>query len=589
MKKTLSLCGIACAALAWAGVREPVWPAGRMPHAQPRQIAAMTDEAQAPGFRPDEHRVAYLEWFDPPNRPNGGCLILISGGGYGSCCDVGLIRLWREKFTAEGFQCVNFVYRTPRPENLPIYQSAWEDAQRAVRLVRAQAQARGYDPERIGTMSMSAGSHLATLLATSSQTPAYAPVDALDRTPCHVNWAITGAIAYGLSDGAGIPNTRDGDAVDVWLDPAFKFDAKTAPMCMFHGGNDIYSPFASTRVYRRLRQLNVPAELHLYADRSHGFWGRDGKGEKAAGYDNWFACAKGFLRQLNFDGRLGPEVGHLGRVSADFTARVERRALWPAGRMPDVSTNQTDAPYLEWHLPKTVRTRAIQIIVPGGAYNFCNVPGEGTPVAREFNRRGMAAVVVRYRTPRPLNGLAKHTTAWADAQRAIRLVRREAPAKGLDPDRIGLMGFSAGGHLTLLTATSTRHRAYWPVDETDTLSCRLQWAFPVYPAYVLTDGADGANRRGGNADDDVLVPEFAFDLDTPPMCFMHGDADGYAAMGSVKVWEKLRRMGIQSDLHTLARRGHCFQFSASEGTLSHDWVDHLWEFLNHKRLLDDLK
>ena len=116
-------------------------------------------------------------------------------------CDVQLIKEWRERFTELGFQCVNFVYRTPRPVDLPIYASAWEDGQRAVRMVRSEAQKRGFDPERIGTVSMSAGSHLALLLATSSQTPAYEKVDAIDDIPCHINWAIVNAPAYVTTDG----------------------------------------------------------------------------------------------------------------------------------------------------------------------------------------------------------------------------------------------------------------------------------------------------------------------------------------------------------------------------------------------------
>ena len=165
-----------------AGVREKVWPKGKMPDAQEHQIAAMTDESEKPGFNPEKNRTAYLEWFDAPSAEtrNRGCMILISGGSYECCCDVGLIKSWNEEFTKLGFQCVNFVYRTPRPVGLPIYQTAWEDGQRAVRMVREQAEKRGYDPEKIGVISMSAGSHLALLLATSSQTPAYAPIDKTD-------------------------------------------------------------------------------------------------------------------------------------------------------------------------------------------------------------------------------------------------------------------------------------------------------------------------------------------------------------------------------------------------------------------------
>ena len=100
----------------------------------------------------------------------------------------------------------------------------------------------------------------------------------------------------------------------------------------------------------------------------------------------------------------------------------------------------------------------------------------------------MAAVVVVYRTPRSLLGLAKHTSAWQDAQRAIRMVRMQAVERGLDPEAIGTMGFSAGGHLTLMTATSSRSHAYLPKDDIDKFSCHVNWACPIYPAYALTDG-----------------------------------------------------------------------------------------------------
>ncbi len=580
---------VSCAAFA-ATEREYIWPDGKMPDAQPHQIGATTDETKQPGYKADDYRRPYLDWFEPPAAgvKSDICMILISGGGYFNCCDVGLVEQWRRKLTEIGVTCVSLTYRTPRPKGLPIYQSAWEDGQRAVRLVRSQAAKRGYSPEKIGTISMSAGSHLATLLATSSMTPSYSPVDSLDTTvPCHINWAITCAIAYALTDGIGIPNTRNGEAIDVELDDCFKFDAKTSPMCMFHGGLDAYSPIASTKVYRQLRRMKIPAELHLFADRHHGFFGSDGMGERATGYDNWFGRAAEFIRQMNFDGKLGAEEDIMSRF-ADDDARAshEREDLWPAGRMPDVQTNQCK-PYIEWHLPKTLKTTAIQIVYSGGGYGGNDPDGfEVTPVRRYLNAKGMAVVTMKYRTPRPLNGLAKHTTAWQDLQRAIRLVRSKAAAKGLDPNRIGIMGSSAGGHLTLMGATSSRSRSYWQIDDVDKLPCNVQWAVAIYPAYSLTDGADRPNVKGGNEDDSRLVPEFAFDPDTCPILFIHGDADGWAAMNSVKCWEQLRRMGIQCDLHTLATRNHCFQRKASPGTGSYTWLDRIGEFMNHRKLFD---
>ena len=556
---------------AWRhGERQAVWPEGKIPDFQSHQVGAMTDEQKDPDFKPEEHRMPYLEWFEKPAHPNGGCMILVSGGSYQRCCDVGLVKSWHDRFSELGYQTVNFVYRTPRPEGLPCHQSAWEDGQRAVRLVRSQASARGFDPEKIGIIGMSAGGHLVTLLATCALTPAYAKVDALDDLPCHVNWCIANAPAYNTAGGAdGTARPQDGTTETPSVSPVFKFDAKTCPISFHHGGMDQYTPNGSTLCYRELRKRKVPAELHLYADRKHGAFGLERAVE--------------FMAQMEFVKKLPREVALDHRMMPGDTIRTEKEYLWPEGKMPGVSTNQLYRPYLVWFIPEKLKTKAIQVIVPGGGYNFCNFNGEGTPVAHYLNGKGMTAVVVMYRCPRPIGG-PKHLSGWQDAQRAIRLVRAEAPGRGLDPDRIGLMGFSAGGHLTLMTATNARTPAYDPVDAIDAQPAKLQWACPVYPAYALTDGADVPNVRGGNYDDAVPVPEFAFDADTPPMCFLHGDADGWAAMNSVKIWEKLRTMGIQCDLHTYARRGHCFQIKCAPGTGSYTWLDRIWDFLTHKKL-----
>lgn len=552
--------------------RQTVWPKGKMPDKQDHQIAAMTNETSQKDFKADKHRVAYLEWFDAPAKDihNGGCMILISGGSYQNCCDVGLIKKWNEEFTKLGFQCVNFVYRTPRPVGLPIYQSAWEDGQRAVRMVRSQAKKRGFNPEKIGVISMSAGSHLGLLLATSSQTPAYEAVDKLDTMSCHINWAIINAPAYGTTDAeSGTPATRQGYGSDVKLSKVFKFDSRTCPMSLHHGGTDIYAPQTSTLVYRQLRRMKVPAELHLYADKGHGAFGLERGIE--------------FMRQMGFITPLEKEEKLMDRFPSDEHRASHTKAnIWPEGKMPDVQPGQC-TPYMEWHMPKQLKTKAIQIIYSGGAYTGNDPDGfEVAPARRYLNEKGMAVVTLKYRTPRPTTGLAKHTTAWQDLQRTVKLVRKEAESRGLDPNRIGIMGCSAGGHLTLMGVTSSRHQSYWPIDDTDKLSCKVQWGVGIYPAYALTDGLDSPNSGGGNEDDAVLAPEFSFDLDTAPMVFVHGDADGWAAMNSVKTWEKMVQMGVQSDLHTLATRNHCFQNSAAPGTGSYTYMDRIWEFLTAK-------
>ena len=567
-----------------AADRMPLWPEGKMPDAQPQQIAAFLQEQQAPGFNPDEHRLPYIEWMPPPAKPNGVCMILISGGGYRRLADAIHVRVWNERFTAIGCQCVTLVYRTPRPEGIEIWRTAWEDGQRAVRLVRREARMRGFDPEKIGTMSHSAGSHLALLLCASSQTSAYAPVDHLDRdVSCHINFAVTGAIAYGLVSEKGKGGVR--------LDDCFRFDAKTVPMCMFHGGIDPITPLSSTYAYRELRRRKVPAELHLFADRKHGFYGKNPGKRESTAYDNWFARAHEFMIQLGFLGELEKEVSLMERFPADFhdTAKYEKRNLWPDGKMPhrQLKENGADAQgtaYLEWYIPAKLTTKSIQIIYSGGAYVGNSPNGfEVAPMRRFLNEKGMAVVTMKYRSPRPKN-IPKHMTAWADLQRCIRIVRSEAPVRGLDPNRIGIMGSSAGGHLTLMGAVSSRSRAYDPVDYIDEIPCKVQWAVAVYPAYALEEGANSPCPKGGLSRDSRIVPELAFDEDTCPVLFLHGDSDVHSPMASVMCWEKMRDMGIGCDLHTLALRGHTFQKTASPGTGSYTWMDRVWEFMNHKKL-----
>ena len=575
MKRIAFLLFALCAIhLVSAAKIETVWPKGKMPHRQAHQIAAMLDEASAQGFCPDKHREAYIEWMPAPEKGvrTDACMILISGGGYFSCCDVGLVDEWNRRFTQEGIQCVKFVYRTPRPQGLPIYQTAWEDAQRAVRLIRSQARKRGINPEKIGVVSQSAGSHLALLLATSSQTPAYEPIDALDTISCHINWAIVNSPAYVTTDAEeGTPATRQGYGVDVKLSSIYKFDARTCPMSLHHGGADEYSPNGSTLIYRELRKRGIPAELHLYPGRPHGAYGLERGVE--------------FMRQMEFYKPLEPEVEIMQRYdSDDACAKTVETDVWPEGKMPDAREGQCK-PLIKWYFPKEKKTDAIQIIYSGGSYMGNDWNGfEVAPARRYLNQLGMTVVTMCYRTPRP-EGLPKHVTAWQDLQRAIRTVRSEASKYGLDGNQVGIMGSSAGGHLTLMGVTSSMHQSYLPMDDIDRIPCNVQWGIGIYPAYVLKDGADGHNSHGGNTDEDTLVPEFSFDLQTAPMLFIHGDADGYASMGSVKVWEKMRSMGIQSELHTLALRQHCFQRKASPGTGSYTWLDRIAEYLRDRKIL----
>ena len=244
--------------------------------------------------------------------------------------------------------------------------------------------------------------------------------------------------------------------------------------------------------------------------------------------------------------------------------------LWPEGRIPGFSAEQS-VPSLSVVLPENRTSAAILIIAPGGSYmKWCEWEGK---CAEYFNSRGMATALLRYRTPRP-SGHPKHLSAWQDAQRAVRLCRTHAAEWGVDAENIGFMGFSAGGNLTLLAATSSQTPAYARIDATDDLPCHVNWAVVCYPAYVLSDcrGYDGNNRQKGNPLDLEMDPIIKFDTKTPPMCFLHGDADAHSPMGSVRAYHRLRTMGIPAELHVFAKRVHA---DLPRGK----WRDMVWDWL----------
>ena len=254
-------------------------------------------------------------------------------------------------------------------------------------------------------------------------------------------------------------------------------------------------------------------------------------------------------------------------LAVNATLAFEEFNVWP-----DVAPGEkADAakPTYEYWKPETKTTDSVLIVCPGGAYNGLAYAHEGDKIAKYFTSKGVTVVVLKYRVPRR-EGLPKHMAAWQDAQRTVRIVRSRAKEWGVNPDKIGIMGFSAGGHLTLMTSTTSQTNSYEPIDELDKLPCNVNFAVPVYPAYVLEDGRDGANVNKGN--DSPMVEDFAFDEKTPPMCFIHGDADECSPMGSVAVYAKLRKMGIPAEMHIYAKVVHGFGGNPTDNHVG-DWLN----------------
>ena len=548
-----------------------------------------TSNAQTPNYSSSQS-TPFLHWYNMPSSPNGTVAILLGGEDYNDAPNLALLDEWAATLTARGVQCVALMYRTPRPASpLHYCRSAWQDAQRAVRIIRAAVILNNsvfpFNPNKIGVVGWSAGAHLGLMMATCSQSEAYSAIDSYEATiTCNINWAILDAPAYVTTDSDGILPTREGYGTDVSINSLFAFDAYTPPICMLHGQDDPYTPMGSTQIYRRIRKMRNPvydvtgkpaAEVHLYP----------GVGHEPKSLDRGIE----FLKQMGFlDPLPASEESVLVRYSND-NARGQyiRENVWPSGQIPDYDATQV-VPYLEWHFPANRRSNAIQIVYSGGSYkNSTTDTWDVLSIRRYLNAKGITVVTLRYRY-KYVNGVYdrpdaahKHLAAWQDLQRTIRVVRSKAAQYGLDPDRIGIMGASAGGHLTVMGATTSRRPAYAPIDAIDQLSCKVQWGIACCPAYALTDGTDDYYSTTGGNDDSaaILVPEFAFDLDTAPMLMIHGDSDPYAAMNSVKIWEKLTSMGIPAEVHTLALRPHSFQSSGYPGTGGYTWPDRVGEFL----------
>ena len=252
-------------------------------------------------------------------------------------------------------------------------------------------------------------------------------------------------------------------------------------------------------------------------------------------------------------------------------------ALWPEGKMPRFRSFQS-VPEIEFYAPTGTATKACIIVAPGGGYEGLAYAHEGLRTARNFLDLGLHVAILRYRTPHDSpdyeDGEKMCQGAWMDAQRAIRIVRSQAKARGYDENKIGMTGFSAGGHLVCKAATCSETPAYEPIDEIDKIPCNLDFAAPVYPAYILKYPGDTWKNGRGAEVDNPLAGGLTIDAKTPPMCFIHGDIDCHSAMGSVKLYTELRRRKISAELHVYAGVHHGFG-----GSVRHQGTQSGWEIL----------
>lgn len=226
--------------------------------------------------------------------------------------------------------------------------------------------------------------------------------------------------------------------------------------------------------------------------------------------------------------------------------------------------------------PRDKSTDTAMVICPGGGYWNLYWEVEGEEVAEWLNQQGMTGIILKYRVPRR-KGEPERLPAsrpLQDVQRAISLVRSRAKEWGINENRIGVVGFSAGGHLAIAAATNFESRAYPAADEIDKVSCRPDFAVPVYSGYLKVEESD------------ELAPGIKVPENTPPVFLVHGGDDIISRPEhSVIMYMALRKANIPAELHIYSGSTHGFGVRRSE-RLHSAWTNSCVDWLTTQGLLE---
>jgi acetyl esterase/lipase len=207
--------------------------------------------------------------------------------------------------------------------------------------------------------------------------------------------------------------------------------------------------------------------------------------------------------------------------------------------------------------PRGRNTSAAIVVFSGGGFEGLAIDREGTEVCDWLTSEGITCVLLKYRVPslpydwhceRRPNALAKSTPALEDAQRTMGLVRFHAAEWHIDPRKIGVLGFSAGGYLVAEISTNYQRRLYAPVDAADKESCRPDFAVGVYPGHLWT----GTGTYG-------LNPNVPVTRKTPPTFLVQAEDDNVAGVNQpVAYFIALKKAGVPAEMHLYAQGGHAF-------------------------------
>ena len=245
-----------------------------------------------------------------------------------------------------------------------------------------------------------------------------------------------------------------------------------------------------------------------------------------------------------------------------------RKEAQSVRRLTDVSQ-----PTLTWFpAPEAITTKTTVVVCPGGGYNILAFDKEGEEIARWFNQLGVSAAVLKYRVPRR-DPEMPHEVPLIDAQRAMRVVRARADQWRIDPQRVGMLGFSAGGHLAAMTAMHADVSAYQPVDDADGQSARPNFLILVYAAYL-----------GDKQQEDQLSKLVQVDAQTPPTFMVVTHDDKMRGLHAALLLAELKRHDVPAELHVFEKGGHGYALRPTEHPVS-KWPDLCEAWLHSRGLI----
>lgn len=198
---------------------------------------------------------------------------------------------------------------------------------------------------------------------------------------------------------------------------------------------------------------------------------------------------------------------------------------------------------------------AAVVVCPGGGYGILAYNKEGTEVAEWLNSIGVTGIVLKYRVPQSKDS-PRYAAPLQDAQRALGVVRSRAGELGIDPKRIGILGFSAGGHLAAAASTNYASRTYEPVDDADRVSCRPDFAVLIYPAYLVDKQTN------------AVSPELKITGDTPPTFIAMTEDDGVRVECGLFYYLALKNAKVKAEMHLYPTGGHGYGLRPSEHLVS---------------------